>query len=452
MGNTSLSITWGRNKKKVFFFILHHFILRRGFNKMKVRLLIFALGTFAVGTELLVFAGILPSIAHDLHVSVPLTGQLITIYSLTYALASPILTALTGKIPPRRLLVGALTIFVVSNILSMLAPNFGVLVVARFLAGCAAAMYTPTASALAATMVSPEERGRALGIVFAGMAVSTVLGVPLGTFIGGIFGWRATFVVIAFLALLAIGGILTLVKETAPLPRSLRDLGRLLVNRRLVIALFIGVFQLVAQFTVYTYIAPLLLHTNSLNAASLSLILLLYGVAGVIGSSLSGYSADRWSTVGTIALCLAILALTLGTLSLVASSIIIVAIVIGLWGFVGLAFTPAQQRYLLTITPQAASVALALNASAVFLGQAAGAAIGGVVIQSMGIERLGFAGGLFALLSLIALILSTRVGLATSHVPNAPQHSSHEDNNQVPSHIGGNAEEVLPGGQQEIDG
>ena len=417
------------------------------------RLLIFTIGTFAVGTELLVFAGILPSIAHDLHISVPLTGQLITIYSLTYALASPILAALTGKIPPRRLLVGALTIFVVSNILSMLAPNFGVLAVARFLAGCAAAIYTPTATALAATMVPPEERGRALGTVFAGIAISTVVGAPLGTFIGGIFGWRATFVVIALLALLAMGGILALIKDTAPLPRSLRVLGRLLVNKRLLIALFVTLFQLISQFTVFTYIAPLLLHTSSLNTAGLGLILLLYGVAGVIGSSVSGYSADRWSTVGTIVLCLAILALTLGALSLVASSIVIVAIAIGLWGFVGIAFTPAQQRYLLTIVPQAANVVLALMASAVFLGQAIGAAVGGVVIQSMGIGQLGFVGGFFALLSLIALILSTRVGVATSHVPNAPQHSSHEDDDQVSTPVGGgnSEQESLPGGQKETD-
>jgi DHA1 family purine base/nucleoside efflux pump-like MFS transporter len=399
---------------------------------MRTRLLIFALGNFAVGTESLVFAGILPSIAHDLHVSVTLAGQLVTIYSLTFAIASPILIALTGKISPRRLLVGAFTLFVVSNILAILAPNFGILALARFLAACGAGIYTPTASAVAVSMVSPEERGRALGIVFTGLAISTVLGVPLGTFIGATFGWRATFIVIALFGLITIGGILTLFRDSvSPQPASLRAWGSLLADRYLLIALVITVLQFIGQFTVYTYIAPLLLHAGNFNEASLSLVLLLYGIAGVIGSSLGGYSVDRWSTIGTVALSLAILALSLGVLPLVAPSIVGAALVIGLWGLVGVAFTPAQQRYLLSIAPQAASVVLALNSSAVFLGTALGAVVGGIVIQNIGTGLVGPAGGLFPVLALVALALSTRIGHAVSRSSNSPQHFPHEDNGGV---------------------
>ncbi|MFC5661510.1 MFS transporter [Kitasatospora misakiensis] len=149
-----------------------------------VRLLLLALGTFAVGTDTMVMAGILGPIADDLGVSVTAAGQLVTVFALGYALLAPPLAALTARWPRRRLLLTALAVFGAANALSALAPSYGTLLATRVLAAAGAALYTPTANAVATTLVTPERRGRALATVLGGMTVATALGVPLGTWIG----------------------------------------------------------------------------------------------------------------------------------------------------------------------------------------------------------------------------------------------------------------------------
>ena len=177
-----------------------------------------ALGTFALGIDSFVLAGILPAIAHELDVSVAVAGQLLTVFALFYALGSPTLAALTGAIPRKRLLITSLTVFTCANIVAALAPTYAVLVVARAIAACSAALYTPTAAAAASAMAPLEKRGRALALVTAGLTASLVLGVPLGAWIGGSLSWRATFWVVVALAALATVGIRTLLPEVGSPP------------------------------------------------------------------------------------------------------------------------------------------------------------------------------------------------------------------------------------------
>src|SRR5215472_2689518 len=182
---------------------------------MWFRILILALGTFAIGTDGFVIAGILPSIAHDLGMSIALAGLLVTAFSLAYALGSPVLATLTGHIARRRLLLLTLISFVLANVLAAVAASFAVLLMARVLAALSASLYTPSASAVAAVLAPKEKRGRALSLVTAGLTITTVAGVPLGILIGTQLNWRATFVLVALLGVIAFVGVLALFPPVA---------------------------------------------------------------------------------------------------------------------------------------------------------------------------------------------------------------------------------------------
>ncbi|MBO0792300.1 MAG: MFS transporter, partial [Ktedonobacteraceae bacterium] len=185
---------------------------------MRFRILVLALGTFAIGTDGLVIAGILPAMAHDLRISVDTAGLLVTGFAWIYALGSPVLATATGRIPRKQLLLSGLVVFLSANILAALATNFWLLLAARVLAALGAALYTPVASTVASAMVPPEMRGRALAIVLAGMTVATVMGVPLGIIVAAQFGWQMTFWVVAALSIIAFIGVLALLPAVANPP------------------------------------------------------------------------------------------------------------------------------------------------------------------------------------------------------------------------------------------
>ncbi len=376
---------------------------------MKLRLLILALGNFAIGTGALVIAGVLPLIAHTLTVPVTTAGQLVTVYALTYAVAAPLLTALTGRVARRRLLLMALALFIAGNVLAVLAPTFGVLVLARVVSAGGAALFTPIALTVAVTLAPPAERGRALALVFAGLPVATVLGVPLGTFMGAHYGWRATFIVVVLLGVVAAGGVVALIRGVAaPPPLPPRTWLALLRDRRLLPALSLTLLQSTAQFTVFTYIALLLGHTIGLAGTGLSLMLLFFGLAGLIGNSVGGYGADRWSATGTVAVSLVALAIALAALPVAGLSVLGTALALGVWGFAGIAFNPAQQARLLALAPAAPGAVLSLNASALYLGTAAGAVLGGMVAHALTVTMIGPAGALVGVCALVILVVSVR--------------------------------------------
>ncbi|NUS87481.1 MAG: MFS transporter, partial [Streptomyces sp.] len=186
---------------------------------MRLRLLLLALGTFAVGTDSMVMAGILGLISRDLDVSVPTAGQMVTVFALAYALLAPVLATLTARWPRRQLLLTALTVFTAANALSALAPTYPLLLATRVLAAAGAALYTPTANAVATSLVPPERRGRALATVLGGMTVATALGVPLGTWIGRT-DWRLTMWLVVALGAAALAGQALLLRELPGVPHQ----------------------------------------------------------------------------------------------------------------------------------------------------------------------------------------------------------------------------------------
>jgi predicted MFS family arabinose efflux permease len=235
-----------------------------------------ALGTFAVGTEGFMIAAILPGIAGDLAVSLQAAGQLVTVFALTYALSSPLLTALTGNVNRRRLLILSMAAFAGANLVAATAPGYWFLVGARILLALSAGLYVPSANALAGVLVPPERRGRALAIVGGGISLAVAIGVPLGAFVGSHFGWRMTFLGVAVLAAIALSGLLIGMPRGIGAGLPATSLGeRLAVVRRpgAFAALMVTTIWAVGGYAVYTYIAPLLTAAAGFEGAGIGYVL-----------------------------------------------------------------------------------------------------------------------------------------------------------------------------------
>ena len=246
------------------------------------RLYWLALGTFAIGTEGFMIAPLLPDLARDLSVSLVAAGQLVTVFALTYALSSPVLTALTGDIDRRSLLIASMLAFAAANFVAWSAHSYPSLLAARILLAVAAGLYVPNANALASAIVEPSRRGTALSIVTGGTSVAVTLGVPIGALVGDAFGWRLNFAAVGALALIATAGLLT------GLPRniagslsvaSLRD--RLDVARQpaVLLALFVTLLWATGAYTVYTYLASFLARAAGFASSSIGAVLFIWGVS-----------------------------------------------------------------------------------------------------------------------------------------------------------------------------
>jgi predicted MFS family arabinose efflux permease len=371
-----------------------------------------ALGAFCVGTEGFMIAALLPAIAGDLGVSVAAAGQLVTIFALTYAVGSPVLSTLLGGLDRKALLVAALAAFALANLVAAAAPSFAALMTARILLALAAGLYMPTANSVAAMLVAPERRGRAIATVIGGLTAALALGVPIGAFVGSSTHWRATF---AFVAAVSAFGALGLVAGLPRhLPRGTATLAeRVAVGRRPEVLAALGVTFLWATgaFCFYTFIAAFLTTAIGFDAARVPAILFLFGVAGWIGNRLGGTLTDRRGPAATLGAALLVLGLAYiafaiaghGGPSNLAAVVVTVGLAIG--GIAGWSFHPAQSTRLVRLAPDAAVVALSLNQSALYLGSAAGAVLGALTVSQASLADLGFVAGAceFAALGLVLL-------------------------------------------------
>ena len=383
-----------------------------------------ALGTFAIGTEGFMIAPLLPRLAGDLSVSVAAAGQLVTIFALTYALSSPILTALTGALDRRRLLVLSMIAFALANVFAFVARDYWALMAARVLLAVAAGLYVPNANALAGALVKPERRGAALAIVSGGTTIAVALGVPLGSIIGARFGWRAMFAGVGVLALIATLGLLAgLARDVGSKLPATGLSERLGVIRQpgVLRTLLVTTLWATGAYTVYTYIASLLYATAGIEGSHLSAVLFVWGLSAAAGIFIGGTLTDKRGPEPVIALALIVLALAFASVSISAAFLtkavaigpVLAAIVI--WGLSAWAFFPAQQTRLIGIAGiRVAPIVLSLNASFMFLGFSLGAALGSVTLTCAAPSALGWVGGLCVLAS---LLLSIRTMRTTAAMP-----------------------------------
>ncbi|MFJ4801611.1 MFS transporter [Streptomyces murinus] len=338
---------------------------------------VLALGSFAMGTDSFVLAGILPQIAHGLHISTGAAGQTITAFALTYGLTAPFLAALTSRLPRKPLLAVALALFVLANLASAAAPNLLLLLTARVVAGLGAALYTPNASAAAAALAGPAARGRALSVILGGLTVGTVFGVPVGTAIGQHLSWGAGLVFVAAVGALALLGVLV-VLPGLPIPLARRF--AVLANRRVVAMVAFMLLAGGGSIMVYTYTATVLGQIAHIHGTGLAAALLAWGVGGIVGSFGSGWLTDRLGAARTLTVAIALLVVTLAALT-VCTSMVLVIVVMVLNGAAGWALATPNNHRLTALAPTLPSVVISFNSSGVYLGQALGAALGGILVD-----------------------------------------------------------------------
>jgi predicted MFS family arabinose efflux permease len=379
---------------------------------MDKRLIWLAVGAFTISTEGFVISSLLPDIAADAGISMPLAGCLITAFALAYALGAPILATLTGDWDRRRVILATLAAFVLGNVIAALSSSFEVLLVARIVMALAAGLFAATAQATAVALVDEHHRARAIAVVVGGTTVAVAVGAPLGALLAAVAGWRGAFYAIAGFGTLA--GLILAWR----LPRGLTGT-RLPLSARLAAAMTPGVrpvllstlLALVGAFTVFSYIAPLAFSVG-LGEAALPAILLGFGVGAVIGNIMGGQMADRfgatrtvaWSQLASVIFLLAFSAVPALLPDRLAGPVLIALTVP--WGIVGWAFPPAQASRIVRLAPQAASLVLALNASALYLGIAIGAVVGGLTLRYGAPADLGVIAALFPLAAVAVVGLS----------------------------------------------
>ncbi|MEV6279813.1 MFS transporter [Nocardia sp. NPDC051832] len=368
------------------------------------RTAILAVGTFAVGTDAFILAAFLPDLAAALDVSTASAGAAVTVFATAYALLSPVLATVTAQLPRRALLVTALVVLGLANLGSALATSFAVLLATRVLAAVGAAAFTPNAGAVAAALVRPQARARALAVVVGGLTIATALGVPLGGLIGHWLGWRSALVAVAIVCLLAAAGVAAWVPflpGSAPVPLATRL--AVLRNRSVAKVLPLTVLGMGAAYVVYAYSVPALAGLG-IEASDTASVLALYGFGAVAGNFASGFATDRWGARRVLTAGYLVMASALGLMAVLAATGFgapwIVGALAAAWGAASWCQTPAQQHRLLEAAPQDAGVVVALNASCIYVGIGAGTLLGGAVIEqgTTAVFAVGAAAALLALL------------------------------------------------------
>jgi predicted MFS family arabinose efflux permease len=382
---------------------------------MDRRLLVLALGMFALGTDSFVIAGVLPEISRTFHVSIGAAGQLTTAYAITYAIMAPLIAALAAHVPRKRMLLISLGIFGIANSITAWAPDFGVALASRVLAGIGAAMFAPTATGAAATLVSPERRGRALSIVIAGLTVATALGSPMGAVIGGLGDWRWTMVFVSTLAALSALGVWLLLTHV-PLPPKITLAQRLspAADPRVTLTLLCTWLYQSGHFIIYTYFTVVFDRAIGHNALLIGALLVLWGTSGTVSNLIAGRLSDSLGSRKLIVSMLVVLTLVLVSVSWAGASLWTTIPLLIVYGAVSWGTLAPQQHRLVAIAPQTAPVVLGLNTSCTYFGVTAAGVIGAIGIHAVGAHRLGYLGAVFVVIALgFAELATWRINIST---------------------------------------
>lgn len=350
---------------------------------MPIALLALTISAFAIGTTEFVIVGLLPTIAADLGVNLPSAGLLVSLYAMGVAVGAPVLTALTGKVPRKLLLLSLMVLFTLGNLLAWKAPSYESLVIARILTGLAHGVFFSIGSTIATSLVPKEKAASAIAIMFTGLTVALVTGVPLGTFIGQHFGWRETFLAVSALGVIAFVGSLLFVPSTIQhnKPASLLQQMKVLAEPRLLLVYAMTAVGYGGSFIAFTFLAPILTDITGFSANAVGLVMLVYGVSVAVGNIWGGKLADRRGPIGALKIIFLGLAAVLVVLTFAAPYKWLVLATVLVWGAVAFGNVAGLQVYVVQqaehFTPRAVDVASGLNIAAFNLGIAGGAWGGG---------------------------------------------------------------------------
>ena len=374
---------------------------------MPIALLALTLSAFAIGTTEFVIVGLLPTVAADLSISIPSAGLLVSLYALGVAIGAPVLTALTGKLPRKALLLALMALFTAGNLLAWQAPSYETLVAARILTGLAHGVFFSIGSTIATGLVPREKAASAIAIMFTGLTVALVTGVPLGTFIGQHFGWRETFLAVAALGVVSfIGSALFVPRNLAHTPpASLLQQAKVLAEPRLLLVYAKTAIGYGGTFIPFTFLAPILTDLSGFSASAVGWVMLVYGVSVAVGNLWGGKLADRLGPIPALRIIFALLATVLLLLQFTAPHPWLALGTVLLWGAVAFGNVPGLQVYVVKqaerFTPQAVDVASGLNIAAFNLGIAGAAWAGGLIVTHLGLQHTPWIGALVVLVSLV---------------------------------------------------
>lgn len=379
---------------------------------MPIALFALTLSAFAIGTTEFVIVGLIPTMAADLSVSLPSAGLLVSLYALGVAVGAPVLTALTGNWPRKKVLLAVMSLFVLGNLLAWQAPGYNTLVMARILTGLAHGVFFSIGSTIATGLVSKEKAASAIAIMFTGLTVALVTGVPLGTYIGQKFGWQATFLIVALLGLIALIGSAALVPSNLKQPPATKISAQLkvLTQPRLLLVYAITALGYGGTFTAFTFLAPILEEISGFNSSAIGLIMLVYGVSVAVGNIWGGKMADTMGPIKALTVIFVGLALVLLVFNFTAYNPIAAVLTILIWGAFAFGNVPGLQVYVVNLaekyTPDAVDVASGLNIAAFNVGIALGSWGGGLIVEQAGLMDTPWIGAVIVLAALVLTRLS----------------------------------------------
>ncbi|SAK52477.1 transporter, major facilitator family protein [Caballeronia catudaia] len=349
---------------------------------MPLPLFALAVAAFGIGTTEFVIMGLLPNVARDLAVSIPAAGMLVSGYALGVTVGAPILAVVTAKMPRKKALMSLIGVFIIGNLLCALAPNYWVLMGARIVTAFCHGAFFGIGSVVAADLVAPNRRAQAIALMFTGLTLANVLGVPLGTALGQAAGWRSTFWVVTLIGVAAAGALAVCLPKHIEMRETsiLREFD-VLKNPQVLMVLGISVLASASLFSVFTYITPILEDVTGFTPHAVTYVLLLFGLGLTVGSTLGGKLAD-WkllrSLLSFLLAIVAILTIFAGTMH----EPIAAMITIFFWGVLAFAIVPPLQMLIVNRASDAPNLASTLNQGAFNLGNATGAWLGGCVISA----------------------------------------------------------------------
>jgi multidrug resistance protein len=382
---------------------------------MPLGLFALAVSAFAIGTTEFVIVGLIPEMARDLGVTIPSAGLLVSLYALSITLGAPTFTALTGRMARRPLAIGLMVIFTFGNLIAALAPGYEMLLIGRIVTGVAHGVFFSIGATVATSLVDKSRSAQAVSLMFAGMTVAMVVGVPFGAFVGQHLGWRAPFLAVALLGTISvIGLVIWLPRAIAHTPPAglLPQLG-LLGNRRLLSMYLVTVFGFGGSFVVFTYLSPLMTQVTGVGEETVSAALMVFGVATVIGNLLGGRLSDRMGARPALRFVLVGLIVSLAVLPFAASHVVAMFAVLAVWGVFAFAISPVVQSGVVAIAeneaPDAVGTASGFNIAAFNLGISGASFLGGLLVAGPGILTTPWA----ALAAAVVALLIVQMGLRT---------------------------------------
>lgn len=377
--------------------------------KYPIAIWMLAIGAFAIGMTEFVIMGLLPNIARDFDVTVSQAGQLITGYALGVAIGGPIIVMLTIKWNRKYLLIVLMGIFIIGNLTASFSPNYGFMMTSRIITSLAHGSFFGIGSILAASMVRPEKRASAMALMFMGLSMSNILGVPFGTLIGQNFGWPMTFIIISIIGALALIGIIIFVPmQRETIKSSVLNELQILKEKRLWLRLAVTLFGFSSVFAYFTYISTVLIDVSNVQENLISYLLIIFGIGVTLGNVVGGKLAD-WNLNKALKIIFIVFILYFILLYFVQMNSILMVAGIFFFGLIGFSMSPSLQFKSTLISQDAPTLASTLNQSAFNLGNALGAFIGGVVVTNLPIASLSLIAPILTVIGLIFLLVSIRV-------------------------------------------